>query len=469
MTRENKHFELSQQYDTTQQSDKMLVTSVPKLICSLAIPTIISMLITSIYNIADTFFVSQLGTSAAGAVGVVFSLMAIIQAVGFMLGMGCGSNISRLLGQHNKKDADCIASSAFFTALLFGLFMTVLGILFLNPLMRILGATETILPYASDYASYILLGAPLMCGSFVLNNILRSEGNAVLAMCGIGTGGILNIILDPIFIFVLDLGISGAAIATLLSQCISFAILSSCFLLQRSSIHIAIRNISRSISVYIKIITTGFPSLSRQGLASIATAVLNLHAGSYGDAAVAAMSIVGRIAMLIFSVMIGFGQGFQPVVGYNYGAKHYDRVKQAILFSTKAGTLFMAILSLAGFLLAPELITSFRKDDADVIAIGTFALRAQCLLIPLLPLTTISNMTFQVIGRSGIATVLACARQGIFFMPLILILPRIMGLTGIQLAQPLSDLFTFISCIFVMISFLKELNRLIDTQHETSP
>lgn len=455
---------MSEQTTEQKQFIKMTQTPVSRLICTLAVPTIISMLVTAVYNTADTFFVSQLGTSAAGAVGVVFSLMAIIQAVGFMIGMGTGSLISRLLGEREYEKAGQIGSTGFFTAFFFGLFLTIAGLLFTHPLLRLLGSTPTILPYAEDYARYILLGAPVMCASFVLNNILRSEGKAVLAMTGIASGGILNIILDPIFIFVFGLGISGAAIATLLSQCISFGILLSCFLRHKSTIHIHIRHLSKKPADYRAIISTGFPSFARQGLASVATAALNLQAAVYGDAAVAAMSIVGRVLMLVFSVMIGFGQGYQPVAGQNYGARRYDRVKEALLFSLKIGTLLMFLLSIGGFLFAPQLLTLFRRNDPDVIAIGTFAMRAQCIILPLLPLTTISNMTFQVIGRSKSATFLSSARQGIYFLPLILILPHVIGLKGVQLTQTFADLLTFITCIFFIVPFLKELSRKISEE-----
>ena len=297
----------------------MTGTPIPKLVVTLAIPTIISMMTTAIYNMADTFFVSQLGTSAAGAVGIVFSLMAVIQAIGFMLGMGAGSLNSRLLGAQKNREADEVGSTAFFCALGFGLLLTVGGLIFLDPLMRILGATETILPYARSYAQYILYGAPIMCSSFVLNNLLRSQGKALLAMCGIATGGVLNIALDPLFIFGFGLGIGGAALATLISQCISFCILLSFFLLHKSVVNISLFKISRHGMIYWRIIKTGLPSFCRQGLASAATVALNVAAAPYGDPAIAAMSIVGRIFMLILSAMLGFGQGYQPVIGFNYG------------------------------------------------------------------------------------------------------------------------------------------------------
>ena len=443
---------------TMSQYDKMVETPIPPLIISLAVPTIISMLVTSIYNMADTYFVSQLGTSAAGAVGIVFSLMAIIQAVGFTLGMGSGSLSSRLLGQKRHDEVNQICSSGLFAAAALGITITVIGSLFLDPLMDILGATDTILPHARSYARYILFGAPFMCSSFVMNNVLRSEGKAAYSMIGIASGGILNILLDPVFIFVFHLGIAGAAIATLISQCISFTILLGFFLTGKSTIMLHPRYISRNPNTYQEIIRTGFPSFCRQGLASIASIALNVNAAVYGDAAVAAMSITSKIFMMVFSVMLGFGQGFQPVVGYNYGAQKYRRVKQATIFTFLAGVGMMTVLGILGFLFAPQLIRLFRRDDIQVIAIGTNAIRAQALALPLMPLATVMNMVFQVIGRSKKATLLSACRQGIFFLPLIVLLPMWLGLTGIEIAQALSDLCTFLLTIPFALLFIRELN-----------
>lgn len=439
---------------------KMTQTPIPRLIAGLAVPTIISMLVTSIYNMADTFFVSQLGTSAAGAVGIVFSIMAIIQAVGFTLGMGAGATSSRLLGQQQNARANAVASTAFFTALAFGLLLTVFGLLFIDGLMRLLGATGTILPYARDYARYILLGAPVMACSFVLNNVLRAQGRATLAMVGIGLGGVLNIGLDPFFIYTLNLGISGAAIATLISQCVSFGVLFSFYLRGKSIIKISARAIARDAGTYGLILKTGMPSFCRQGLASMSTVALNINAAVYGDAAVAAMSVVGRIFMFILSAMIGFGQGFQPVVGYNYGAKEYGRVRQAFWFTFKVGMVLLGVLAVIGFFVAPQAMALFRRDDMEVIAIGAFAMRAQCLALPLQPLIVCCNMTFQSVGKSWQATFLAAARQGIFFLPLILLLPQFMGLTGVQLTQPFADILSFGVAAVLAVRFFKELKVL---------
>ena len=388
---------------------KMTETRIPGLVTRLAVPTIVSMLISAIYNTADTFFVSKLGTSAAGAVGIVFSIMAIIQSFGFMLGMGAGSQISRLLGAKETAKANKLASSSFFSALLLGGIITLIGLIFMEPLMKLLGATPTILPYAADYARYIFIGAPVMCTSYVLNILLRYEGKAAFAMVGIMTGGILNIILDPIFIFIFNMGIAGAAIATLLSQCISFLLLLSVFIRKKSTLRLQLRNVSRSLDTYRKIIQVGFPSFARQGLASIATAILNAQAAAYGDAAVAAMSIVGRMFQLVYSVVIGLGQGFQPVAGHNYGAEKYSRVREAIAFSIKAGTGTLAILALLLYLAAPQVMSAFRANDAEVIAIGSFAIRVQCMSMLVMPFYTITSMTFQVLGKSVKATIVGTA------------------------------------------------------------
>ncbi len=440
------------------QFQKMTQAPLPGLITTMAVPTIITMLITAVYNMADTFFVSQLGTSAAGAVGIVFSIMAVIQAIGFMLGIGAGNLVSRSLGEKDPERASCAASTAFFAVLVFGSAVTILGTIFLDPLMRLLGATPTILPFARDYARFILFGAPIMGGSFVLNNILRGEGHAAFAMLGIGTGGILNIALDPLFIYGFDLGIKGAALATLVSQCVGFLILLSFFLRKKSQAELHISKVSRKPDMLFAVIKTGMPSFCRQSLMSVAAVLLNRNAAVYGDAAVAAMSIVGRVFMFIFSFMLGFGQGFQPVAGFNFGAKRYDRVRKATYFTMFVGTVLMTVLSLAGFFAAPYAMAAFRRDDLEVIEIGARALRAQCFVLPLFGVSTVTNMLLQVTGQSGQATFLSMCRNGIFYMPAILIAPQLLGLTGVQIAQPAADLATFLVTLPMLLMFLKKLN-----------
>lgn len=443
---------------------KMTETPVHKLITSLAIPTIISMLVTAIYNIADTFFVAKLGTSASGAVGIVFSLMAIIQAIGFTLGMGSGSLISRLLGAKKNEKANEMASTGFFTAIIFGVLLALFGIINLDALMKALGSSDSILPLAKNYAKYILIAAPVMCASFVLNNILRSEGKARFAMVGIASGSIINIFLDPILIFKFDMGISGAAIATMVSQMISFLILLSSVLRGVTISKLSIKYMSKKFSTYCLIIKTGLPSFTRQGLASISTVLLNLCAVGYGDAAVAALSIFSKIFMFIFSAVIGFGQGFQPVVGYNYGAEKYDRVRESCFFTIKVGMIIMSFCAVIGFIFAPQIINLFIADDLEVINIGTSCLRAQCIAMPIIPICTVCNMTFQMIGRSWTATLLSSTRQGLCFIPILFIGNAIFGLRGIEFTQALSDIASCIIAIPFGISFLKDIRIKIDEQ-----
>ena len=450
----------SEEKKTDKQYHQMIETPIPKLITSLAIPTIISMLITSVYNIADTYFVSKLGRSASGAIGIVFSLMAAIQAIGFTVGMGAGSTISRLLGEQKEQEAKEIAVSGFVLSLVLGAIVTGIGLLYLTPLMRLLGASETILPYAKSYGFYILLAAPVMSGSFVLNNLLRSEGKAKFAMLGMVAGAVFNLVLDPIFIFSLDLGITGAALATAISQSVGFVILLSCFLLKKSSLPMTIRNISRKAGSYGIILKTGFPSFLRQGLASVATVLLNQKAADYGDSAVAAMSIVGKIFMVFFCIVIGFGQGYQPALGYNYGAREWKRVRKAAYFTTLVAVGIMSVLGVVGFLYAGTLMELFMQADEEVVAIGTFALRCQCVVMPLIPIGVVSNMTFQSIGREWSATFLSACRQGVFFLPLILLLPGIWGLTGVQITQAVADAATAVVSVPFIVVFFRKLKKL---------
>lgn len=442
------------------QFKKMTETPITRLIISLSIPTVISMLVTSVYNMADTYFVSKLGTSASGAVGVVFSLMAIIQAVGFTIGMGTGSMISRLMGEHKEDEASEASSSALFLGLLLGTILAAASCLKIKDLMLLFGATETILPYSISYARYIIFGAPVMIGSFILNNVLRSQGRAKYAMLGIASGGILNIALDPLFIFTFKMGTAGAALATLVSQCISFAILLICCLSGKSLVKFKFTKISRTPGLYLMILKTGLPSLSRQGLASISTMLLNRSARIYGDPAVAAMSIVGKIFMLIFAVLIGIGQGFQPVVGFNYGAKKYERVKKAFLFTLLLGFIIMIGLGIPVFFASDWLMARFTKNDINVIEIGRLALRLQCLALPIIPISTVCNMTYQTIGKSWTATLLSCTRQGLFFIPLIWILPPQLGLFGLQVSQPAADLLSSIFCLPFGVKFLRDLKKM---------
>ena len=441
------------------QFDKMTRTPIPRLVMGLAVPTILSMLITSIYNLADTFFVGQISTSASGAVGVVSSLMAVIQAVGFMLGHGAGSVISRSLGSGDAPAASRFASTSFFTAVGAGAALGVFGIAGLTPLMRLLGSTETILPHARAYAFYILLAAPFMMSSLVMNNILRYEGKASFAMVGLVTGGVLNMALDPVFIFGLGMGAGGAGLATGLSQMVSFGILLSMYLRGKTVSRLALRFYTRSPRDIATILTTGLPSFGRQGLASFASMMLNVAARPYGDAAVAAMSIVSRIFQFLLSVALGVGQGFQPVASYNYGARKFHRVRQACLFTIGASFVLMTALAAVCYVNGEALVRLFR-DDGAVTAIALPAFRWQCVATLLQPVLVCGNMLFQSVGKAGRATFLSCCRQGIFFIPLILALPRAFGLAGVQYSQPIADVLSFVLAVPFMAQFLAELDRM---------
>lgn len=437
---------------------QMTQTSIPKLIVQLSIPTIISMLVTSVYNLADTAFVGRLGTSASGAVGIVFGFMAIIQSIGFMFGQGGGSIMSRLLGGKEEKEASAIVSTTFFFALFSGIFLEILGFVFRGQLLTILGSTETIRPYARIYITCILIACPIMVCSFVLNNMLRYEGLAALGMVGLFTGAVLNIALDPLLMFGFGWGIAGAGIATATSQFVSFSILLSMFLRKKTQCTLSFALIIWDIKTLGNICATGLPSLLRQSLAALTTMVLNTLAKKYGDPAVAAMSIVSRISMFIFSFGLGIGQGFQPVSAFNYGAKKYKRVRDSYKITIIFAECIIAVMSLVVFLLSNHLIGVFR-DDPLVIAIGTRALRLQCAALLFLPFCMVTEMMFQSTGQRLYASLLSAMRNGILFLPSLLILHYFRGLAGIQEAQPLAYVLGLIPSIILLSRFWSKLPK----------
>lgn len=438
------------------QFKKMTETPINKLITSLSVPTVISMLITNIYNATDTYFVSKINIAASGATGVVFSLMAILQAFGFMFGHGSGSCISRHLGAQDIEKAKRYSSTGFFLSLIAGTVIMVLGLIFLTPLMTLLGSTQTILPYARDYGIYILLSGPAMTASCVVNNILRYEGMAALAMVGLTSGGILNIILDPVLIFACDMGISGAGLSTAISQYVSLAILLIMYYKGTAQSKMHVRFITLKPKFVGEIIATGLPSLARQGLNSVSNMVLNIEAAVYGDACIAAMSIVAKVSNLLFSVCVGIGQGFQPVSSFNYGAGKYTRVKKGIIFTWGFSTIVIFVLSLVCFILAPQIVTMFRHET-EVVKVGSVALRLLCASLTVLPTVMIGNMTFQSIGKSGRAFFLALTQNGLFFIPLVLVLPGFMGIYGIEAAQPIAYVMAAAVTVPFIIAFIKSL------------
>lgn len=439
------------------QYKEMTETSVEKLILRLSVPTIISMLVTNIYNMADTFFVGKLGTSASAAIGIVFSLMTINQALGFMCGHGCGSNISRKLGNRQGDEAIKFASTGFFMSLFLGVLIMIIGIIFMESLLSIMGSTDTIMPYAKSYGICILLSAPFMTGSCVLDNVLRYEGKAALAMVGLTLGGVLNIIGDPIFIFGLNMGTLGAGISTAVSQVISFFVLLSMFGGDRTVSRLRFSAVSWDIKDILNILYTGLPSLIRQGMMSVSTMVLNYMSMPYGDAAIAAMSIVSRVCNFIFAIALGISQGFQPVSAFNYGAKKFKRVKRAFVFCCGLSMIILGVLSVLSLIFSGHIIGLFR-DDADVISVGTFALRAQCIVLFISPITLAASMMFQGAGENLASSIASFLRSGITFIPMVAVLPRFFGIYGIQLAQPVADVISFVIVMPLIVRFFKKIN-----------
>lgn len=436
---------------------EMIQAPVERLIIKLAGPSIVLMLVSALYNMADTYFVGSLGTSATAAVGVVFALMTTIQALGLFFGHGSGNYISRQLGAQNYNEAEQMAATGFFSSLLGGTVIMVVGLLFRTPLAKVMGATETILPYARDYLFFILLAAPFMTASYTLNILLRFQGNSLYGMIGITTGAVLNIALDPLFIFVFGWGVRGAALATMISQIVSFCLLLyGCTL--KGSIRIKSSKFTPSLHFYKEMSRGGLPSLFMQSLAAISTMFLNHTAGGFGDAAIAAMSIVQRVTMFAASAMIGFGQGFQPVCGFNYGAGRYDRVKKSFWFCLRTSFFALCAVSLVGYIFAPHIIRVFRPGDLAVQAVGVFALQLRWLTFPLLGWVTLVSMMLQTIGRALPASLLALARQGLFLIPALYILTYLFGLTGIQTCQPVADVAAFLFSIPFGVKILREMN-----------
>lgn len=428
-----------------------------RVIFTMAIPTIISMLSTSMYNLADTYFVGSINTQSVAAVGISFSVMSVIQAVGFFFGHGSGNYISRKLGAKQVDLAKKMAATGFVFSFLAGLLIAILGHIFLTPLAIFLGSTPTILPYTERYLGIVMLGAPFMTLSLTLNNQMRFQGNAAYAMKGIVSGVLLNLVLAPLFILYFALGITGAAIATLISQTFGCCML---FFMSRrgQNIKIDIRDFTPSKAFIKEIVAGGTPSLSRQGLGSVSTIMLNLAAGAFGDAAIAGMSIVTRISFFTYAVVIGLGQGFQPLCGFCYGAKLYQRVKDAFYFCIKCGTVFLTVCAIIGFAFSDYIIELFRSDP-DVVSVGSVALRWQVVSFPLVATIVLTNMLMQTIRKPIRANIVAAARSGLFFIPLILILPCFFGLLGVEMCQAWADVCSFAISVPIAWSAFREMQK----------
>ncbi len=435
---------------------KMTTLPVEKLVCRMAVPSILSMLITAFYNMADTYFVSSISTQATGAIGIVFSYMALIQAISFFFGHGAGNYISRELGRQNIDNATVMASTGFFTAIFTGAAIGIAGTVFIRPLLLFLGSTGTILPDAVNYIRFILIATPFIMGAFVLNNLMRMQGNAKLAVIGISSGAILNVVLDPVFIFVFGLGTMGAGLATAISQMVSFVLL---LILSQKNGGVSIRwsRFKLTGRRFLDIFAGGIPSLARQGLGSVASIFLNNIVAPYSDSAIAAFSVVSKIFMMASSALIGFGQGFQPVCGFNYGARLFDRVKKAFRFCVIVATIAMTALAVFGYFRAESIVSIFRNDDPLLISIACSAIKYQCISMPLTGYVIITNMFLQNTRKTLRATVMAMARQGIMYIPVLLIMNYFLQLKGVMMSQAIADVLSFILAIPLSVSALKEM------------
>ena len=428
---------------------------VPQVVLRMAVPTITSMLVTSFYGMVDTYYVGKLDTQSTAAVGVAFSVMVMIQAVGFFFGHGSGNYISRCLGARQVGEAQRMAVTGFLYSLSGGLLIAIFGHVFLTPLCRLLGSTPTILPYTETYLGIVLCGAPFVTASFTLNNQMRFQGNAVYAMYGIIAGVVLNVVLAPLLIFVFGMGIAGAGFATLAGQVLSFLLL---FRMtgKRQCIPIRLSNYHFSGFLLKEIIAGGTPSLSRQGLGSIATLLLNVAAGAYGDAAIAGMSIVNRISNFVYAAIVGLGQGFQPLCGFCYGARLYSRVEEGYRFCVKVGTVFFLLLTLVGFCFTESIIGEFR-NDAAVISVGSDAFRWQLATYPLIATIILTNMLLQTVRKPIRANIVAASRSGLFLIPAVLLLPHFFGLAGVEMSQAVSDVCAFLISVPIAWSAFREM------------
>ena len=438
-------------HDLDSKYREMTETPVPRLVLRLALPSMVSMVVTALYNVVDAAFVGHLSTEATAGIGIGFAYMAFIQAVGFFFGHGSGNYISRALGSLRRDDAGNMAAVGFFTPLLVGFVAALIGLPLLPELVRLLGAPSKVVPFACDYLRFILIASPFMMSALTLNNQLRLQGNARFGMIGIVSGAALNIVLDPLLIFSMDMGVTGASLATAISQLFAW-----CLLLggttRGESVHIKLRNFKPSWYFYKEIVAGGLPSLCRQTFNCASVVLLNYAAASYApvgqeDSSVAAFAVVSRTTMFAFSLILGFVQGFQPVCGFNYGAHKYGRVRQSYLFAFSVSTIMLTVLSVAGFIFAPHIIAIFRDKDPVLIQIGTQALRWQCAVFPLVTLSTATNMLFQNIRMPIRSTLLSIGRQGLFFIPAILLLPRFYGLNGVVATQAVADVCTFLLSI----------------------
>ena len=442
-----------------QRKQMMLTEPIHTLIPKMAIPTIVAFLINSIYSLADTYFVSSLGTNATAAVSVNASLDQLIMMTGSLLAVGANSYIARLLGQNNEKKASQVLSTAFFLAAGMGLTLTIFGNLFMVPMVRLLGATPTCEQYSIDYATYVLFAAPFMASNFVMNQCLRSEGSATLSMVGMGFGGILNCVLDPIFIFGLDMGVAGASLATAISKVVSFAILIFPYVTKRSLLHLSIRNFKPEKTTMVEIISVGSSSMFRSGLAVVAAIMLNKLAGNISDSVLAGIGVCTKVMMFPFSIILGFGTGFQPVAGFNWGAKRYDRVRESYKFCSRVAVIGSIILAAVVLVFAEGIIVLFAGTDPEMQQIGAFAMRTQAIALPIHAWVAVVNMLCSGLGDAKGAMILSTSRQGSCFIPILYPMALLLGAWGVASVQAVADVLTLVMAIPILARINKKITQ----------
>ena len=450
------------------QSKKMELlgsTSIPKALLAMGIPTMIGMLVNAFYNLVDAYFVGRLGESQMGAISVVYPLGQVVVGLGLLFGNGAASYISRLLGRGDKENADKVASTALYSSVSVGAVIIIISMVFLHPILKLLGATDSILPYAATYAGIYIVSCIFNVFNVTMNNIVTSEGAAKTTMCALLTGAVLNIALDPLFIYVFDLGVAGAAIATAISQVVSTCVYLTYIFRKKSVFHFRVKDCTYTKETMSEIFKIGIPTLVFQILTSVSISLINNAAGDYGDSAIAGMGVVTRLISMGSLSVFGFIKGFQPIAGYSYGAKKFDRLREAIKTSILWSTVFCVIFGVILALFPTAIVSQFTKGDAEMIRIGAASLRANGISIMLFGFYTVYSSLFLALGKGREGFILGACRQGICFIPVILLLPMVWGLNGIMYAQPIADVLSAIITVFMAIPLHKKLNEM---QKQTS-
>ena len=454
------------------QSKKMELlgsTSIPKALLAMGIPTMIGMLVNAFYNLVDAYFVGGLGESQMGAISVVYPLGQVVVGLGLLFGNGAASYISRLLGRGDKENADKVASTALYSSVSVGAVIIIISMVFLHPILNLLGATDSILPYAATYAGIYIVSCIFNVFNVTMNNIVTSEGAAKTTMCALLTGAVLNIALDPLFIYVFDLGVAGAAIATAISQVVSTCVYLTYIFRKKSVFHFRVKDCTYTKETMSEIFKIGIPTLVFQILTSVSISLINNAAGDYGDSAIAGMGVVTRLISMGSLSVFGFIKGFQPIAGYSYGAKKFDRLREAIKTSILWSTVFCVIFGVILALFPTAIVSRFTKGDAEMIRIGAASLRANGISIMLFGFYTVYSSLFLALGKGREGFILGACRQGICFIPVILLLPIVWGLNGIMYAQPIADVLSAVITVFMAIPLHKKLNEMQRKTAEISP